>query len=34
MDKEEEETEEDKNDMVGRKDRQGNDHTKGNRYHC
>ena len=28
MDKEEEETEEDKNDMVGREERQGNDHIK------
>ena len=28
MDKEEEETEEDKNDMVGRKEGQGNDHAK------
>ena len=28
MDKEEEETEEDKNDMVGRKERQRNDHAK------
>ena len=29
MDKEEEETEEDKNDMVGRKEGQRNDHSKG-----
>ena len=28
MDKEEEETEEDKNNMVGRKERQRNDHAK------
>ena len=28
MDKEEEETAEDKNDMVGREEGQGNDHTK------
>ena len=28
MDKEEEDTEEDKNDMVGRKDRKRNDHTQ------
>ena len=34
MDKEEEDTEEDKNDMVGRKERQRNDHIKGNRYRC
>ena len=29
MDKEEEETEEDKNDMVGGKERQRNDHARG-----
>ena len=28
MDKEEEDTEEDKNDMIGRKDRQRNNHAK------
>ena len=32
MDKEEEGTEEDKNDMIGRKNGQRNDHTGRNRY--
>ena len=34
MDKEEEDMEEDKNDMVGREEGQRNDHIKGNRYRC
>ena len=34
MDKEEEDTEEDKNDIVGRKDGQRNDHAKRDRYCC
>ena len=32
MDKEEEEMEEDKNDMVGREEGQRNDHTRRNGY--
>ena len=34
MDKEEEETEEDKNDMVGREEGQRNDHARRNGYCC
>ena len=34
MDKVEEDTEEDKNDMTGRKDGQRNDHTRRDRYCC
>ena len=34
MDKEEEDTEEDKNDMIGRKDGQRNDHARRDRYRC
>ena len=34
VDKEEEDTEEDKNDMIGRKDGQRNDHTRRDWYHC
>ena len=33
MDKEEEDTEEDKNDMIGRNDGQRNDHARRNGYH-
>ena len=34
MGKEEEDMEEDKNDMISRKDGQRNDHTQRDRYRC